>query len=184
MRARSAFPVPVRHELPSHLAVPGGVRGWADGLDLGGLRLEGGLDVAIFVRDGPGNANALVGEGGGDLAVTELTNLGSRRKAQERRPSLCSMRLGVPEDRACAMDEEHAQVGIAAPGGPARSSARPREYSRGVKPRELAMCRPEGRREGSTPFAMSTATRVSFCMGWASFSRLAATTLALDATKS
>ena len=87
---------------------------------LGGLGFGSGLEVAVVLPDGPGDAGELVGEGDGGLVVAELALEAQRPGAQA---VAVLHALGVPEDRARAVDEEHAQVGVAALGDPAEASA-------------------------------------------------------------
>jgi hypothetical protein len=103
-----------------HIALLGSARGWPEGLVLGGLGLEDGLEVAVVFPDGPGDASELVRDGGGGLVVSDFT-FEAQRPGAEAVAVLHA--LGVVEDRARAMDEEQAQVGVAALGDPAEASA-------------------------------------------------------------
>jgi len=61
-----------------------------------------------------------VGEGGGGLVVSDLAFEVEGPGAQA---VAVLHALGIPEDRSRAVDEEHAQVGVAALGGSAEESA-------------------------------------------------------------
>ncbi len=81
-----------------HSASLRSVRGWAElGLSRlsGGLRFWGGLEVAVVLPDGPGDASELVGEGDGGLVVAELALEAQRPRAE----SVAVLHaLGVPQD--------------------------------------------------------------------------------------
>ena len=79
------------------------------GSGLGGLGFGSGLEVAVVYPDSPGDAGELVGEGGGGLVVADLV-FEAQGPGAEAVAVLHA--LGVPEDRACTVDEERAQVGI------------------------------------------------------------------------
>jgi len=102
---------PRRSDLLCHrLRGLGAVRGWNDGQ---GSREASGwleLEVTLLGDDGPGDAGELVGQrDGGDVVASALLE-GQRPGDEAVRPSA----LGAGQHRSGPVDEEHAQVGVAA----------------------------------------------------------------------
>jgi hypothetical protein len=68
------------------------------------------LEVGIVFPDGPGDAGEFIGEGDGGFVVTA-------EAFEAKGPGLEGVRrlgtLGMQEDGACPVDEEHAEVGVA-----------------------------------------------------------------------
>ena len=105
-----------------HFASLGSVRGWAElewEWDLGGLGFRSDLEVAVVLPDSRGDTGELVGKGGGGLVMSDLAFEVEGPGAQA---VAVLHALGMPEDRSRAVDEEHAQVGVAALGDPAEES--------------------------------------------------------------